>query len=96
MKVVWEESPGKAGRGGLLQDDSETGNKRFSVCIIEEDLSPIQASADDVVEGSRSIDACLPWHALKLPHLAQVAIKGIPYLERRTFSAVSSLARLRA
>ncbi len=66
MEVVRDKRPGKATSRRYLQDVAQTQKKAIAICVIEEDLSPLDATTDDVVACSRSVYAGLSRHDEKV------------------------------
>lgn len=62
MKMIGDERPGKAGGGGINQDSTEAFQEVVSVTVITEDFLPLDTAADNMVQGTRRIDACLARH----------------------------------
>lgn len=66
MKVVGNKRPGKAASRRFLQDLSQAQKEAVPICVIEEDLSPLDATADDVMAGTGSVYAGLSRHDKKV------------------------------
>lgn len=66
MEVVRDKRPDKATSRRLLQDMSKTQQKPVTVGVIEEDLSPLDATTDDVMACARGVYAGLSRHDEKV------------------------------
>ena len=65
MEMVGNECPSKTARGGLGEKSSEAFDKMVPVGVVEEDLSPLDSTAYDVVQCTRRINASLSCHEKK-------------------------------
>lgn len=66
MEVIRDKYPSKATSRGLLQDMFKTQQKPVTVGVIEEDLSPLDTTTDDVMACTRSVYAGLSRHGKKV------------------------------
>lgn len=50
MKMIWDQGPSVTLGLGLFQDDGEPFQERFSILVVEEDLSSFDSPGHDVLE----------------------------------------------
>ena len=66
VKVIGDKRPGKAASRRFLQDHTKAQQKTVPIGVIQKDLSPLDAAADDVVASTRGVYASLSWHDMKV------------------------------
>ena len=66
VKVIGDKRPGKTASRSILQNLTQAQQKAVPICVIQEDLSPLDAAADDVVACTRGVYASLSWHDMKV------------------------------
>jgi len=69
MEVIRNQRPAVAGRGGLLQNRSESFQKSVSVGIVFKNVSSLDTPAYDMMQGTRGIYSGLTWHVISLPQI---------------------------
>jgi hypothetical protein len=69
MEMIRNQRPAVAGRGALLQNRSEFFKKPVSIGIVFKNVSPLDAPAYDMMQGTRGIYSGLTWHVSSLPQI---------------------------
>jgi hypothetical protein len=64
MKMVWNQRPSVTGRGSFCKDMTELINKGFSIDIILKNISSLDSSANNMMQGSGGVYAGLAGHSL--------------------------------
>ncbi|GFO57670.1 hypothetical protein GMSM_46770 [Geomonas sp. Red276] len=64
--MVWYKGPRKATSRSFCGDLHHTMDKIVSVNIVMEDVSPLNAAADNVVQRTRHVESCLTRHVIAL------------------------------
>jgi len=73
MKMIWDESPGKTGGGGIEQNIAESFQKAVTVGIVSEYAFFLDSSTDNMMQGARSVYASFARHSGKItPVVARV------------------------
>jgi hypothetical protein len=67
MKMVGHQGPSLTGGRGFSQNATQTVKKAFSVSIILENISALDSSAYDMMQGSGSIYSGLARHKIHIP-----------------------------
>jgi len=67
MEIIWNQRPAIAGRGGLLQNKTESFQKPVSIGIVFKNVSSLDTPAYDMMQSTRRIYSGLTWHAILLP-----------------------------
>jgi len=70
--MIRNQRPAVAGRGGLLQNRSESFQKPVSIGIVFKNVSPLDTPAYDMMQGTRGIYSGLTWYVSSLPHVTEV------------------------
>jgi len=65
--MIRNQRPAIAGRGGLLQNRTESFQKPVSIGIVFKNVSSLDTSAYDMMQGTRRIYSGLTWHVTSLP-----------------------------
>lgn len=68
MEMIRDQRPAVAGRGGLLQNRTESFQKPVSIGIVFKNVSSLDTSAYDMMQGTRRIYSGLTWHVTSFPH----------------------------
>ena len=64
--MIREQGPGIAGSGGLGKNGSEPIHKSIPILVILEDSSALDASYNDVMQSTESVDTGLSGHEVKI------------------------------
>jgi len=67
MEMIRNQRPAVAGRGGLLQNRTESFQKPISIGIVFKNVSSLDTPAYDMMQGTRRIYSGLTWHVISLP-----------------------------
>ena len=70
--MVWNQRPSVTGRGSFRKDMAELIDKGFSIDIILENISVLDSSANDMMQGSGGVYAGLARHGL---FISQIKMK---------------------
>ncbi len=67
--MIRNQRPAIAGRGGLLQNKSESFQKPVSIGIVFKNVSSLDTPAYDMMQSTQGIYSGLTWHVTSLPHI---------------------------
>ncbi len=70
--MIRNQRPAVAGRGGLLQNRTESFQKPVSIGIVFKNVSSLDTPAYDMMQGTRRIYSGLTWHAISLPQINEI------------------------
>ena len=66
--MIGNQRPAVAGCGGLLQNRTESFQKPVSIGIVFKNVSSLDTSAYDMMQGTRRIYSGLTWHMNSFHH----------------------------
>ncbi len=67
--MIRNQRPAVAGRGGLLQNRTESFQKPVSIGIVFKNVSSLDTPAYEMMQGTRGIYSGLTWHVSSLPQI---------------------------
>ena len=67
--MIWNQRLAVAGRGGLLQNRSESFQKPVSIGIVFKNVPPLDTPAYDMMQGTRDIYSGLTWRVISLQQI---------------------------
>jgi len=68
MEMIRNQRPAIAGRGGLLQNRTDSFQKSVSIGIVFKNVSSLDTSEYDMMQSTRRIYSGLTWHVTSFPH----------------------------